>query len=104
MRVKPDYSPAQPTEAKRYGMDFTNDLLAADSVASCTITLVALNGIDPSPATRLSGPAIITGNIVQQLISNLVAGERYLVIFTATTSQAETLVLYGAVSCEDPTS
>jgi hypothetical protein len=100
--ARPDYPTTNPGEAKFYGMDFVNYLMPGDSIVSATVTLTVITGTDPNPQDHVGDAIGIVDAKVSALLSFLVAGCYYIVLFTALTAAGETLELYSRVRCDTP--
>jgi len=104
MLVKPNYSEANPDEVEPYGMDFFGSLAPGEIILTATVTLTVVpgNGTDANPQSHVTGPAAWVGSKVSQMISHLVGGVLYCMLFTVTTSAGKTLELYCHVFCKVP--
>lgn len=102
MIVRPDYDVQNPGEVEFFGMDFANVLAAGETIASASVTLTDINGIDTGAQSHVIGTASISGTKVTQKLSGLLAGCYYLVLFTVITSAGQTIELYSRVRCETP--
>jgi hypothetical protein len=93
-----------PGEMLPYSLDMNNQLAGGDTIASVTVVLLVLSGIDPNASSCLNGPTVITGNIVSQNVGGLLpgglqAGVTYILAFTVTTASGRVLVNSGNISC-----
>jgi hypothetical protein len=104
MQARPDYDEANPDEVEPYGMDFALDLAAGEQILTATVTLIPVPGFaaDPTPSSHLDGVAGWIGSRVSQVLSKLIGGVKYCVLFTVTTSFGNTLELYSHVYCKVP--
>jgi hypothetical protein len=93
-----DFPVATTAEKVTYFFDFTGMLASGETILSASVvSAVAVDSevFDPSSSDIVSGGSSITGNIVGQQFTNLVNGVKYLVTFTATTSQGNILIPYS---------
>lgn len=73
--------------------DFAPDLAVGDAVASCTVAVGLVQGVDASPGAVLQGAPSIKGRRVFQRLGAGVGGCVYLVQCQVTTLQGSVLVL-----------
>lgn len=82
-----NFQDANPAEINYYGLDFTNELVPGDSIAtavwSCTVSENA--DLDPAPASRLLGDASVLGAIVTQKAGQFASGAQYVLSCTIQT-------------------
>jgi len=102
MFVGKDWDPSDPGENELYTLDFVNDLAANEAMTSATWTCAAVTGSDPSAASRISGPASVSGKTTSQRVTGLLAGVRYRLQAIATTTFGNTVSLYSHVTCQSP--
>jgi hypothetical protein len=93
------WDPINPGESELYGLDFTKELRAGDSVngATWTCTVAKNGGADLSPqdhviANQGSG---LSGNISAQRIAGTLPFVLYILTATATTALGDTIKLWG---------
>lgn len=95
-----DFSTANPPEGDLFTLDFVNDLVPGDSIASATWAITVLVGVDPSAAACAMGPATIFGTKVTQKAGNFLAGVGYCMICTVVTRLGLVLILWAPLECE----
>ena len=88
-------------ENKKLSWDFANDLAAAETISTQTVTATVHSGTDASPGNIVSGSAATVGSVVTQLIVDGVDGVEYLLEFEITTSQGQTLHGVGVLKVSD---
>lgn len=84
-------------ETEYVGWDFTARLEAGETLQSAAFAVTDPSGIDPAPAGILQGAAAIDGAVARQMVANLVAGARYVIVTTVQTSGGRTLVEVGVL-------
>lgn len=97
-----DFDPMDAGESGMLGFDFVNDLASGETISNATWTCEAVEGTDAQAATRLVGSPQNTGTLTKQRVAGLVAGVRYLLQATVTTSAGNTLSLWSRVLCVNP--
>ena len=93
-----DFTPAQPTESREYGLDFVHEMTEGETLTGATWELIVRRGEDPDPASHLLGdPILVTpdGTTLQtatkQRIANILPDVLYTVNVTVTTSKGNTV-------------
>lgn len=66
--------------------DFSDLLVAGESIISVARTLEVVSGIDAAPGSRLVGATEISGASVRQWVEGVAEGAEYLLRLVATTS------------------
>lgn len=74
-------------------VDFGPSLGHGETLASATVTVTVVQGIDATPAVMLDGAAVLKGARVLQRLQGRISGASYLVKYRATTSLGNVLVL-----------
>lgn len=82
-----------PAERVTAAFDFSPSLAAGDSVASVTINVTTVLGVDATPNAIKFGSAVIKGARVYQQLAGGLAGCSYLVVAQATTVQNNIVVI-----------
>lgn len=95
-----DFDPMDPGETEILNFDFSNQLAPGETLASASweITVASISPVsDPSPASRLNGPAMVRqgGTIVYQKVSGPQAGVIYSMRALTATSQGNSLSLWA---------
>ena len=88
-----DFSAKRVGETEYFAVDFVNQVTIGATIVSATWTNTVKTGVDATPNAMISGPAIINGTQVTTKITAGIAGNVYLPICTAVTSDGETLIL-----------
>lgn len=82
----------RPGEEFTIGVNFTNRLTEGRSVSSCTVAVTDMHdGTDISDAVIESTDATVSSNTASVQIQETEDGHKYLLTFTATLDNAETL-------------
>lgn len=107
MYIGQDFFPFDSTESIVVGIDFVNDLAAGDTIDSATVTCTVADDSqvsDPDPQSRIAGgPFYPTNTQVTWRFASPVAGCKYLITVTATTTTgAEIITDYTHAPCEVP--
>jgi len=102
MEVRPDYDEFNPTDVEPVGMDFAKDLAPGETITSATVSLIALSGTDGDLQSHLTEDPAIIGTVVSIMLSHLIGGVKYRVIFVVTTPIRPGITLYCDVYCRDP--
>jgi hypothetical protein len=97
-----DYSPSDLGEAETYGLDFSSDLAAGETIVSAAWTCAVLTGVDPDPQSHVQGAGSINGTVAYQFFSGFLAGVTYRLLVTVTTNLGEIKILYSHVACQTP--
>lgn len=104
-----DFSPRDLGEIVIYTFDFSRNLAPGETINTGVFQAISVDGLDPLPATLLSGGALINGAQLSQLIT--FAGRpitpsvprlTYRLIATITTTLAQTLSAFSQVSVTNP--
>ncbi len=101
-QARGQFSPINEGESEVFGLDFTRDLPSGDSVitiSDVTLTKAGGVGVDPSPDSRLDGPATLVNNVVSQRITDPVASVIYKLTIYVATAQGNVLDLWSYVTC-----
>lgn len=106
-RLKSDFPSAEPVVVANYSVSFNNFIPLNVTIKAVTWTLglhSTANGAeaDPNPSSRLNGGPVIYNTIVVQQIHNLMDGNTYLVIVTASLSDGEVIDLWCYLPCAAP--
>lgn len=99
MWVGSDFSPADPLESEIFAFDFRKDLSSDEVVVSALFSLTIIDGTDSSAATRLVGPATVSGTLARQRVAGLLAGNTYRLEALVVTNQGNTKTLWARVAC-----
>lgn len=95
-----NFAPTDPTEKRNCTFDFTKGLSPGEAIVGIpTWSILVYDGVDPTPNARLIGAAQVFGNIAMQLVGTCIAGVRYSLVATATTSTGETLTAFAELAC-----
>lgn len=100
-----DFPNADVGEVITYYFDFTGALAQGEAISGAIWAASVApdsEAYDTSAATIVSGPALISGNIIGQRFSGQVSGVKYLVTASAVTNLANTLITYSHFFCETP--
>lgn len=88
-----------------YFFDFTFALFTGETVTAASWTCATATDsqvADASASSRISGPASITGAVVGQKFTGYLAGVKYLVEATATTSLGNSITCWSHFYCDSP--
>lgn len=88
-----DFTAKRVGETEFFTVDFVNQVTVGATITSATWTNTVKTGVDATPNAMISGAATISGTQVTTRITAGVAGNVYLPICTAVTSDGETLIL-----------
>lgn len=102
MYVGKDYDPSDSGESEPYTLDFVNDLVAGETLASATWTCAVVAGVDASAASHVSGSASVSVTQTSQQFSGFVVGVKYRLQAVAITSAGSTKSLWSHVLCQTP--
>lgn len=86
-----------PAEKLTLSFDFTNALVASETITSAVISVSVKSGTDATPANFLDGANQVLGSAVLQNIKAGIDQVSYLVRCVATLSTGRVLVLAGVV-------
>lgn len=89
--------PADSTESYILGIDFVNDLPQGDSISGSTISCAVAPDSpenDASAPSRLTAGPFVNGTVVSGRFAGLQNNVKYILTFTVTTTQGNTLVDY----------
>lgn len=89
-------------ETATFTFDFSQMLGDGETIETVAWSISALNGLDPTPSSRLIGAPQISGTMVLQRIGTGIAGENYRILVTITTSALQTLTIYANCPCKSP--
>jgi hypothetical protein len=102
-------------EVETVTFDFGPIISAGVTISAPAVTCVVYNSsldgvIDPSPASRLIGPAQVTkspntglaGQAIAQLVGTMIGGLTYRLQCVVTTSDGQTLSLWNHLACDTP--
>lgn len=105
MYARRDFDPMDVGEIGEFTFDFARDLASGDTIASvvwaCTVA-DSSDGDDGSASSRLSGFPSNTSSKTTHTVSGLVAGVKYLLQASATTTLGDVLSLWSYVDCKAP--
>lgn len=95
--------PKDPDSTEYFRFDYTNDsrFATGETIISATVTVTVMNGRDSNASALLSGPVIISGLTVSQLITGGILGVTYDIKCLATTSSGQVLDACGQVTIVD---
>lgn len=82
-------------EIRIYGFDFIDKLPSGDGIASATWTVTTYKGTDASPSAMISGAEIVSGTIVEQLLTGGTSGVIYLMECEAVSDGSPAQTLHG---------
>jgi len=88
-------------EDKKLSWDFANDMAAAETISTKTVTATVHSGTDASPSNIVSGGAVSSGQVVTQLIVDGLEGVTYMLEFEITTDQGQKLHGVGLLEVGD---
>jgi hypothetical protein len=93
-----DYSSKRAGETEVFTMDFVRLLGVNEFLLSAVVTVEVIEGFDASPNSMINGIAQVNaGSKILQSITGGIPDVYYRVIFTATTSLGQVLILIGNV-------
>jgi hypothetical protein len=95
------FDPKDPAAKEFFSFDYRWQLADGETISSAVWTVSVLSGTDPSPASMLSGAAVIFGSRVSHLIIGGVEGVKYCVECKATTSAGQEIVLSNTLKVQD---
>jgi hypothetical protein len=75
--------------------DFISKLQPSETILSATCVVSVYTGTDPSPSSMISGVPMISGTVVNQLVTGGVLGVIYDILARATTSLSQVIELSG---------
>lgn len=84
-------------ETEYVGWDYAARLETGETIQSDAFAVVDAAGVDPAPATILQGAPVVSSPVARQLVADLVAGARYVIVTTAQTSGGRTLIEVGVL-------
>ena len=96
-RPPDNWLPIDVDETDYVGFDFTDMLASGESVASVAVTCEVVAGTDNSPATRLSGGALVAGAVVKQAVTTGQTGVTYLIRCVATLAPGPRRLVLGGL-------
>jgi hypothetical protein len=102
MYVGSDFDPSDTAEDEIYTLDFVNDLVTGETIASASWSCAVITGTDPSPASRVSGSASKSGSQTSQRFNGFIPGVSYQLIATVVTSLGNTKKLWSHVQARNP--
>jgi hypothetical protein len=97
---------AEPGAVRDYVVDFADQLGATNTLTTAPWSIsvrTTLPGYapDPNPTAHLTGSATITGTTSKQRVSNLQAGNDYVMSVLGTGTDGQKTTLWGIVACRD---
>ncbi len=96
------FSPKDAIETVVLTMDFTADLNSGETLSGApSVTVVVVQGTDPSVSSMLVGAPVISGNTVQQVVTAGVDGAAYGVTGGCGTSQGRILAIGGILPVQN---
>lgn len=95
-----EFQPADEAESEVFAFDFRRDLAPGEALTAVQFQLSVIDGTDATVASRLIGPAIVSGTQARQRIGTLVDGVTYKVQAIVSTTQGNTKSLWGRVTCK----
>lgn len=84
-------------ETEYVGWDYAARLDTGETIQSAAFAVTDPAGVDPAPSGILQGAPVVAGAVARQLVTNLVAGARYVIVTTAQTSGGRTLIEVGVL-------
>ena len=95
--------PKDPSTTEYFKFDYTKDTRfeVGETIVSASINISVFRGKDPEPAQLLTGPVIISGLTVSQLVTGGVLGTTYDIQCLATTSSGQVLDSCGMFTVEE---
>jgi len=90
------------TEVQPCTFDFSQVLVAGETISTVVFTVLVQQGVDASPSSLLSGSASIDNFKVSQKITGGVTNVTYRLVATITTSNSNTYVGVGDITIYDP--
>jgi hypothetical protein len=100
-----DFPNADVGSTVTYFFDFTLALAAGETITGASWTCATSSDsivADSSASSRINGPPSITGNVVGQKFSGYLAGVKYLITATASTSLGNALTTWAHFYCDSP--
>lgn len=94
-----DISPIADVEQIVIGWDFTRLIPAGVEITSVATTCLVDRGVDPDAMTCLIGQPGFLGSLVSQMFAPRVAGTRYLLTATVSTSDGEEEAVWYCCEC-----
>lgn len=92
-------SPKDPQSREFFTFDYTQDeRLDGDSIVSATISMAVESGRDSNASAMLSGPVIISGATVSQLVIGGLVNNVYTIKCLATTTNGQVLDACGSIA------
>jgi hypothetical protein len=88
-----NFPPKRASEAGIYTVDFIDSLAEGEEILSAVCTVTVARGIDPDPSEMVRGTVSIQGALVSSILDDGIPGVVYYPVWTAQTSQGQTLVL-----------
>jgi hypothetical protein len=106
-RLPDDFDTIEPGSELDYTIGFDGNIPSGVTIDAASWSLAVRYvapgyTLDPSPSDRLLGAPTIVDTLTIQRISNLYAGNTYLVTATATLSDGEVVILWCTLSCVEP--
>ena len=102
MYVGRDYDPSDTGEIEIYTLDFVNDLVNGETIASAVWTCTPIIGIDSNATSCVFGAATFSGTQTSQPFKNFVSGVYYQLLATVGTSLGNTKKLWSHVPARSP--
>lgn len=81
-----------------YTVDFASRLAVGVTISTQVVTATVYSGTDASPSAIVSGSATASGTIVSQKLTAGTSGVVYLTTWTITTSDSQTVVMFGLLA------
>src|SRR5260370_14275723 len=99
-----DFDPIDVNEQAMLTLDFAKYPLAVgETIPTAPVwTCTVADGTDATPGARLLGSPSITGTQAMQKVGTMVAGVKYRLQATATTSLPQVINLFSFILCQDP--
>jgi len=97
--VGADWDDIDPGETILLGLNFADDVATGDSISSATWTCSVASGVDASPSSRISGGPLISGTLVQIMVTGMLPGVLYRLQAYATLASGQIVTLYSHVAC-----
>lgn len=89
-----------------FDLDALSLLQSGETPSSALFTLTTQAGTDATPASRISGAASISGNIVSQMIdltgSGIASPTKYLIEASVVTSLNQVLLPWSHITAQEP--
>jgi hypothetical protein len=92
------FTAKDPAESIFYGIDFSALLGTGETISSATPAIRGLVMDDAGSAAMLSGPAVIDGAMVKQLVIGGIAGNSYRLGITVVTTAGQVFVEAGDIA------